>query len=72
MAEKLLTVAQVADWLGIKPNTLHQWRCKGVGPLSIKIGTLTRYQESDVADYLERRAAAEVGRYAPGEGEGAW
>lgn len=35
---KLLTNIEVADMLGIKPNTLEIWRLKGKGPKFKKMG----------------------------------
>lgn len=54
--EDLLSNAQVAAILGIKPNTLEIWRCKGKGPEFCKLGTHPsspiRYQRSRVAAWL--------------------
>ncbi|MBT3071899.1 helix-turn-helix domain-containing protein [Rhodomicrobium sp. Az07] len=37
--DDLLTNKEAATLLGINPNTLEIWRCKGRGPAFIKLGT---------------------------------
>lgn len=54
--DDLLSNEQTAAILGIKPNTLEIWRCKGKGPAFIKLGTHPsspiRYERSRVAAWL--------------------
>lgn len=54
--EPLLTVDQVARWLGKPKATLYAWRTRGQGPRGIKVGCDLRYRRSDVEDYLEEHA----------------
>ena len=54
--EPLLTVDQVATWLGKPKATLYAWRTRGQGPRGIKVGCDLRYRRSDVEDYLEEHA----------------
>ena len=55
--DELLTNEQTAMLLGIKPNTLEIWRCKGKGPAFIKLGnhpsSPIRYQRSRVLAWVE-------------------
>lgn len=51
--DPLLTIDQVADWLGIPKGTLYQWRSKHRGPRSIKVGNIVRYRRSAVEEYLD-------------------
>jgi Helix-turn-helix domain len=52
----LLTNEQTASLLGVKPNTLEIWRCKGKGPPFVKLGqhpaSPVRYQRSQVIAWL--------------------
>lgn len=65
--DELLTSAETAALLGIKPNTLEIWRGKGKGPPFIKMGETpqapVRYLQSVVADWLERRSFASTSAY---------
>lgn len=55
----LLSNEQTAAMLGVKPNTLEIWRCKGKGPAFIKLGehpsSPIRYQRSRVMSWIEAR-----------------
>jgi hypothetical protein len=59
---ELLTNEQTAAMLGIKPNTLEIWRCKGKGPAFCKLGTHPsspiRYQRSRVVAWIEANTHA--------------
>ena len=56
--ERLLTVAEVADWLGIAEGTLRYWRHVHRGPRSLTVGGTVRYRPSDIEEWLERGAKA--------------
>lgn len=47
-----VTVPEAAQLLGLKPRTLHVYRCKGRGPHSQKIGVRVVYPEHAVIEYL--------------------
>lgn len=44
---------QVAEFLGISPRTLEDWRYKGGGPPYRKIGRCVRYLRSQVIEWVE-------------------
>jgi excisionase family DNA binding protein len=50
--EKLMSQAEVAFVLGVSQKTLEHWRWKGVGPRFVKVGSLVRYREADVLEYI--------------------
>ena len=52
--ESLLTVAEVANWLGVAEGTLRYWRHVHRGPQSLTVGGAVRYRPSDVEAWLER------------------
>ena len=60
--DPLLTIDQVAQWLGKPKGTLYQWRCRKMGPRGIKVGNDVRYRRSEVEAFLdahtERRSTA--------------
>lgn len=53
--EKLLTIKQVAELLGVTEPTLWRWNKEGVLK-RVKVGNKVRYKESDVNKVLEEMA----------------
>jgi excisionase family DNA binding protein len=51
--DPLLTVDQVADWLGKPKNTLYAWHSRGKGPRAIRVGNTLRYRRSEVERWLD-------------------
>ena len=45
--QRLWSVQDVAEYLGVPVGTLYDWRCKGYGPKAKKVGRYLRY-EADV------------------------
>jgi excisionase family DNA binding protein len=57
---RLLTVKEAAEFLGIKPGTLHFWittKCYP-GLKSIKLGGVRRFFEGDLIEFVESRREA--------------
>jgi excisionase family DNA binding protein len=55
-AIELLTPAETAALLGLRPGTLEIWRCTKRWPLNfIKIGGRVRYRRQDVEKFLAAR-----------------
>lgn len=54
--ERLLTVQQLSDYLGVPVKTLYEWRTRKVGPRAVKVGRALRYPESRVIDWLEEQS----------------
>jgi len=67
--EDLLDNEQTAALLGIKPNTLEIWRCRGKGPEFVKMGDTpqapVRYRRTVIMDWLARRSFASTSAYSP-------
>jgi len=55
MADEMLDTRAAAEFLGIAPKTLENWRWMGQdGPRWVRIGRRTvRYRKSDLVDYLK-------------------
>lgn len=52
---KLLSRADVARALGVKPHTLAVWAVKGFGPPTVKVGSRAMYDEADIERFIEAR-----------------
>ncbi|MBE8518121.1 helix-turn-helix domain-containing protein [Amycolatopsis sp. H6(2020)] len=55
MNSKLLSIDDVADYLGVPKNTLYQWRTKGYGPTGRRIGKYVRYRSEDVDAWVDQQ-----------------
>ena len=49
----LLTENEVAKRLSLTTNTLRKWRYLGKGPNFIKIGSAVRYEQEEIATFIE-------------------
>lgn len=53
LPDRLLTVEEVAHWLGKPKATLYAWRSRGLGPRGIRMGNALRYRRSEVERWLD-------------------
>jgi hypothetical protein len=53
--ERLWTVGDLSDFLGIPVTTLHQWRYLGTGPAAFRVGKHLRYDPDVVRRWLIER-----------------
>lgn len=51
--EPLLTVAELADYLGVPVATIYDWRVDGKGPRGIRIGRSVKFAVSDVQSWVD-------------------
>ncbi len=51
--ERLWTVEEVSDYLGIPVKTLYQWKWRGEGPPVRKIGRHLRYDPAKLRAWVE-------------------
>ena len=51
--EALLSVAELAAYLGIPVATIYRWRYQHQGPVGYRIGRHVRYRTSDIEQWLE-------------------
>lgn len=64
-----LTEAELAEYWGIRRNTLQKWRSTGVGPVYIKLGAKVVYPRESIIEYERRRTFRGSGeRIFPKEG----
>lgn len=53
--------SEVAEYLGLPPKTLAEWRSRGTGPKYAKVGRHVRYRWSDVEKWLDAQATQASG-----------
>ncbi len=51
--DRLLTLPEVSERLGVPLSTLYQWRYRRVGLRGIKIGRHVRIRESELERFLD-------------------
>jgi predicted DNA-binding transcriptional regulator AlpA len=59
--ERLWTVREVSEFLGIPVATLHQWRYLGTGPQAYRVGKHLRYDPDAVRAWLTEQCATSRG-----------
>ena len=47
---------EAAGYLGLTKSTLEAWRCRGGGPVFIKLGKAVRYRREDLDEFINSRA----------------
>jgi excisionase family DNA binding protein len=52
-ADRLLTIDELAYFLGVPVKTIYQWRYKGTGPTGLRVGRHVRYRQIDVDRWLD-------------------
>ena len=57
--DRLWTVPEVAEFLGVPVATLYAWRQNGTGPRASKVGRHLRYRPRDVERWLDEQRAPE-------------
>jgi len=55
--DRLMSLTDVSEMLGIPVHTLYRWRYKGDGPVGYRVGRHVRYRREAVEAWLEQRAA---------------
>lgn len=55
-AERLWTVEQTADYLGVPVSTLYQWRYQRKGPKAYKVGRWLRYDPAAIHEWLDQHS----------------
>jgi len=53
--DRLLSIGELAKYLGVPVATLYAWRHRGEGPPGFRAGRHLRYRWSDVQGWIERK-----------------
>lgn len=61
----LLNTQQVAQQIGMHPDTLRSWRNHGNGPAWIKVGSRYRYTEEAIKAFLDAQNQAPIAALLP-------
>jgi excisionase family DNA binding protein len=61
MPSDLMSVQDLAEYLGVARQTIYQWRYQGFGPDSVRVGGAVRYRRAEVDAWLEAHAERRQG-----------
>ena len=64
--EPLLSVGELAEYLGVPVATVYDWRSNGLGPVGHRLGKHVRFALSDVKTWLESHRETLGVRPVPG------
>ena len=56
--ERLLTVEDLAEYLGVPVTTLYAWRYHRQGPPGFRVGRHVRYRWTDIEEWISLRVEA--------------
>ncbi len=51
--ERLWTIRDVSEYLGVPIQTLYSWRTQGYGPTGKRVGRYVRYRPEEVRRWFE-------------------
>jgi excisionase family DNA binding protein len=60
----LMTLQEVAEYLGVPESTIYAWRSKGIGPVGFRVGRHVRYRREAVDAWIEDQERAGTPRPA--------
>jgi len=64
MADRLMTLGELAAYLAVPVKTVYAWRYRGAGPPGLRVGRFVRFRPEDVETWLASRRA-EADRSGP-------
>jgi len=56
--DRLLTVEDLAEYLGVPIATLYAWRYRRQGPPGFRVGRHLRYRRADIDEWISLRVDA--------------
>lgn len=64
--EPLLSIEDLAEYLGIPVTTIYDWRVDGKGPCAIRVGRHVKFAVSDVKAWIAEQRESKPGRATDG------
>ena len=52
-SERLMTLTELSEMLGVPVITIYGWRCRGEGPPGYRVGRHVRFRRAAVDAWLE-------------------
>ena len=64
--DPLLTVEELAEYLGVPVATIYDWRVDGKGPCGIRVGRHVKFATGDVHAWIDAHRESRPGRRPEG------
>jgi excisionase family DNA binding protein len=58
--DRLLTVEELAEYLGVPVATIYAWRYHRQGPPGFRVGRHVRYRWTDIEEWISDRIKTDV------------
>ncbi len=64
--EPLLSIEELAEYLGVPLTTIYDWRVDGKGPCGVRVGRHVKFTVSDVLAWIDGQRESRPGRPSDG------
>lgn len=64
--DPLLSMEDLAEYLGVPVATIYDWRVDGKGPCGIRVGRHVKFTRDDVLAWIESQRESRPGQQIPG------
>lgn len=59
--DPLLSIEDLAEYLGVPVTTIYDWRVDGKGPCGVRVGRHVKFTQSDVLAWIEAQREVRPG-----------
>ena len=64
--DPLLSIEELAEYLGVPVTTIYDWRVDGKGPCAIRVGRHVKFTVSDVLAWIGEQRESRPGQHPDG------
>jgi excisionase family DNA binding protein len=64
--DPLLSIEDLADYLGVPVTTIYDWRVNGKGPCGVRVGRHVKFTVSDVLAWIAAQRESQPGQRPDG------
>ena len=65
--DPLLSIEDLADYLGVPVTTIYDWRVDGKGPCGVRVGRHVKFTVSDVLAWIAAQRESRPGQRPDGQ-----
>jgi len=64
--DPLLSIEDLAEYLGVPVTTIYDWRVDGKGPCGVRVGRHVKFTVTDVLAWIDNQREARPGKQSDG------